>query len=146
MIYPAIQPPVIKPWGYPWKPRYVSSNKPDTPGSRTNVALSTVIVSRKVYPEVAGAISVGAGLEYEKNGSGTWTAVAGTLTADDYYRVRLTSSANYETEVTGTVTVDGTPYVFSVTTMAEPPSQFDDFTVAELDSMTVDEIDETIIP
>lgn len=114
-------------------------NRPSTPGSYTNADVSTVVTSRKTYPRATGAITVEAGLEYEKNGSGTWTAVAGTLIATDYYRVRLTSSSSYETETALDVTVDGTAYTFTVTTMADPVNYIvdgSDFIVDGSDNIT----------
>ena len=98
----------------------MANSRPTTPGSYTNADISTVVTSRRVYPGVSGAISVEAGLEYEINGDGSWVTAPGTITEDDYYRVRLTSSASYETLTELDVTVDGVAYTFSVTTMADP--------------------------
>lgn len=114
-----------------------------TPGSRKGVSLNTLITSRKVFPQIAGSISV-SGLEYELNNSGIWTNVSDTITENDFYRVRLTSSENYMTTVNGIVTIDTTDYTFTVMTMDEPPVYFDTLDVSEIDTMLINEIDETI--
>jgi hypothetical protein len=74
--------------------------------------------------EVAVAFTVTGG-EAEKNDSGTW-ATSGTVEAGDTVKLRLTSSDEYETAVSATLTVGGVSDTFTVTTAAyvEPSAGF----------------------
>ena len=87
--------------------------------AKTGVALNTVVESGPItvtgisYPT---AISITGG-QYEINGSGTWTAAPVYVSAGDHVKARLTSSGNYDTTKTASITIGGVNALFSVTTM-----------------------------
>ncbi|HHS83551.1 MAG TPA: hypothetical protein ENK38_01300 [Gammaproteobacteria bacterium] len=86
--------------------------------AQTDVALSTLIVSAAVTISgitAASQISVANG-EYDINGSGVFTATAGTVNNGDTVRARHTSSAAFSTGVTTTVTIGGISEAFTSTT------------------------------
>jgi hypothetical protein len=91
--------------------------------SRTSYPLDTLYTSPEMeFPTTvlsSDAISVEAGLEYSLD-DGAWTSVAGTRGAAEYIQFRLTSSDEYETEVSLDATVDSVVYTFSLITMEEP--------------------------
>jgi hypothetical protein len=86
---------------------------------RTEVPLGTTIVSNPItvtgisYPT---SIAINAGGEYEINGSNTWIGTAGTVSPGDTVMVRLTSSVNYSTSSSATLTIGGVSGTFTVTT------------------------------
>lgn len=88
----------------------------------TNVPTSSLVTARKVKLSGIGedaVISITSGTgEYSING-GAWTSDAGTISDGDILRARQTSSANYETETTLEITIDGTACTMSVTTEVE---------------------------
>jgi hypothetical protein len=91
--------------------------------AQTGAARSTVTTSNAITVagiDSAAAISISGG-EYEINTSGTWASGAGTVNNGDTVKVRLTSSANYSTAATATLTIGGVDGTFSVTTEAAPP-------------------------
>lgn len=91
-------------------------------GSAYSVEPSTTTTSRKAYPRgIASdaAITASVGTEYSLDG-GAWTSDAGVWGTTKQIRARITSSADYETTVTATITIGGVAYDFPVTTMAEP--------------------------
>jgi len=94
-------------------------SKATTLGSRGNVEISTLTVSRKTYPGVAGAISITSGSgDYRING-GSWVSSAGTLIISDYIEARTTSSGSYDTAVALVFDIDGSADTFTVTTRVE---------------------------
>lgn len=99
------------------------NNLPNTFGAAYGVALSTSTTSRKAYPrgiDAGAAITASAGAEYSLDG-GAWTSDAGVWGTTKQIRARITSSADYETTVTATITIGGVAYAFPVTTVASVP-------------------------
>ncbi|EKD58475.1 MAG: hypothetical protein ACD_56C00116G0008 [uncultured bacterium] len=87
-----------------------------------DVALALLVSSDPIA--VAGinsptAISIVGG-EYEINGSGTFTSEAGTVENGDTVIIRMTSSENFSTPVSATLTVGGVSDEFNVITLADP--------------------------
>ncbi len=82
-----------------------------------------------------------AGGEYEINGSGTFTADAGTVESGDTVIVRQTSSASFATPTDVTLTVGGVSDVFTLTTLVEDttpePFTFTDQTDVALSTIVV---------
>lgn len=58
--------------------------------------------------------------EYEKNNSGIWTSLDGTVVLNDLVRVRRTSSPLYSTVVATTLDLNGVLGYFNITTKDEP--------------------------
>lgn len=65
------------------------------------------------------AISASGGLEYRIDG-GAWTSAAGTVSNDAAVDVRLSASADYAAEVSGSLTIGGVSASFAITTQVEP--------------------------
>ena len=89
-------------------------------GSKYGVPRSSVQASDNITVTGIGvtvAISISGG-EYSIDG-GAFTANPGTIANGQSVVVRLTSSANYETRLTATLTVGGVSGNFDVTTMAQ---------------------------
>jgi predicted ester cyclase len=85
---------------------------------QTGVALNTAITSNAIALSVINApsaISVNGG-QYSIN-NGAFTSAAGTVNNGNSVRVQLTSSANYATMTSATLTIGGVSGTFSVTTM-----------------------------
>lgn len=104
------------------RPTVPSIGRPTSFGAAYGVALSTATISRKAYLRgisSGAAITASAGAEYSLDG-GAFTSGAGTWGTTKQIRARITSSAEYETTVTATITIGGVAYAFPVTTMAEP--------------------------
>jgi hypothetical protein len=100
------------------------------PVTMTDAPISATLVSRWGLAGAAdvGAISIANG-EYQI-GTAAWTSDAGTVAEKDKVRVRLTTSAEYETAVVLTLTCDTEEYVWSATTLADPaPEAADRVTV-----------------
>lgn len=122
-------------------PLKVRSTKAYILGSRVGVELSTLTVSRRVHPNISGTvdISITAGTgEYRING-GAWKATADVISDGDYFEARLTSSGDYETNLTLTFAIDAGSDVFTVTTMADPTTYIMDgvdFIVDGVDNIT----------
>lgn len=126
MIYTGVQPVFPGVLGVLFGPAFVNSGRPSTFGSRTNSPTSTVIMSRIIETQATGVIAITDGTgEYQQNG-GAWVSTAGTVVPGDLIRARVTSSASYETAVTLEITIDGVADTFSVTTLAEVTSIWDD--------------------
>lgn len=95
--------------------------------ARTNVARSTVTTSNQVTItgiNTAASISVtgtGTGQECSVNG-GAWGACGGTISNNQSFSVRHTSSANYSTLTTSAVTIGGVSATWNVTTLGAPCS------------------------
>lgn len=86
-----------------------------------NVPLSTTITSDPLTVtgiNAAAPISVTGG-EYQI-GAGAWTAVAGTITNGQTFRVRHTSSASFSTVTNTTLTIGGVSDTFTSTTASTP--------------------------
>lgn len=86
--------------------------------AQTNVALSTLITSNTVTISginTAAAVSVSGG-EYSING-GSYTSAAGTITSGQAVSVRQTSSANFSTAASATLTIGSASATFTVTTL-----------------------------
>lgn len=86
----------------------------------TDATLSTLYTSNAIT--VTGinwpaTISVTGG-EYEKNTSGSWASVAGTVVNNDTVRVRHTSSASNSTATNTTLTIGGVSDTYTTTTVA----------------------------
>jgi hypothetical protein len=89
--------------------------------AETGAARSTAITSAAATiagMNAAAPISITGG-EYSIDG-GPFTSAAGTVSAGQSVRLRLTSAAGYSTTSTSTVTIGGIVSEFSVTTGAEP--------------------------
>jgi|GEM_PF-1360617 len=100
---------------------------PYTFSDQANAALNTVIFSNSITVSGinrAATVSISSG-EYEINGSGQWTAAAGTVNNTDSVRVRVTSSSSFSTTTVATLTIGGVSDTFSVTTPAEPDTDGD---------------------
>jgi hypothetical protein len=93
---------------------------PFTFTSQTNVPLSTLVTSNSVT--ITGinrpAPVTSSGVEYELNNSGLWSGSSGTVVNGNTVRVRLMSSAGYNTAISATLTIGGASGIFSVTTSA----------------------------
>lgn len=116
-VFPAILPAVLSA-----ENRHISTifAKPTSFGAASGVALSTATTSRKAYPRGIASdatITASAGAEYSLDG-GAFTSGAGTWGTTKQIRARITSSADYETTVTATITIGGVAYAFPVTTVA----------------------------
>jgi hypothetical protein len=88
----------------------------------TGVPLSTEQISNPITVSgitAPAAISIVGG-EYEVNGSGTWTNIAGTVANGDTVKVRHTSAATSSTAVDTTLTIGGISDTFTSTTLAVP--------------------------
>jgi hypothetical protein len=97
---------------------------PFTFTDRTNVPLNTVITSNSIQVvgiNTAAPISITPGGEYSING-GDFTPDPGMVNYGDTVTVRLTSSSNYSTTTTATLTLGGVSDTLSVMTAAEPES------------------------
>lgn len=107
-------------------------------GARTGAIPTTVeepivVTSRRCYIHVSTgtAYTVPAGAEVSFNGT-TWLSANGTTPAGArYWYCRGESSADYETDVTFTPTLDEVDYPFVVRTMTEPQVGFDYYTDAD---------------
>jgi hypothetical protein len=89
--------------------------------AQTGAARSTLVTSDAITVSginVPAAITVTGG-EYQI-GSGAWTSSAGTVSNGQTVRVRVTSSADYSTAASVTVTIGGVAGTFAVTTEAAP--------------------------
>ena len=87
---------------------------------QSGVALSTLVTSNSITVSginTVAPISVTGG-EYEINGSGTWTGVAGTVNNGNTVRVRQTSSSTFSATTDCTLTIGGASDTFSLTTLA----------------------------
>jgi hypothetical protein len=90
----------------------------------TGQPVSTLISSNAILVDginIPTAISVVGG-EYEKNNSGVYTSLAGTVVNGDSVRVRQTSSASNTTTTDCTLTIGGISDTFSIETTAAAPS------------------------
>lgn len=100
-----------------------------TPGQfgftdQSGVAVDTVITSAAITVtgiDAAAEISVTGGT-YDINGSGTFTADAGTVNNGDTVRARHTSSASYLTATNTAVTIGGVSDTFTSITEGDPAS------------------------
>ncbi len=87
--------------------------------AQTSIAVNTQVMSNTITVtgiNSAVAISI-AGGEYEVNGSGIWTSATGTVNNGYSVRVRQTSSQNYSTTTTASLTIGSVSAVFNVTTL-----------------------------
>lgn len=85
-----------------------------TLGTLIKQPISTLTESRPCYVITGGSISVDSG-EYSIDG-GVWTAVAGTISAGSYFKVRILSSGLNNTPVTVIATVDSQDIPWIMTT------------------------------
>jgi hypothetical protein len=117
-------------WGWTG-PAVVPDNVPDAFSftSQTGVAVNTVIESNVITVSglaVPSLISISGG-EYavSTDGGATWsawsTSVPATVANGTQVKVRLTSSASYDTQTTAVLTIGGVSGSFTVTTVAPPP-------------------------
>jgi len=85
----------------------------------TGVALSTVQTSNDITVSgITGPAPISVvGGEYEVNGSGTWTTIAGTVANGDTVLVRHTSAATPSTAVDTTLTIGGVSDTFTSVTL-----------------------------
>ncbi|WP_051299931.1 autotransporter outer membrane beta-barrel domain-containing protein [Methylobacter luteus] len=95
---------------------------PDTFGftAQTGVALNTAVASNAATItgiNAPASVTVSGG-SYSING-GAFTSAAGSLNNGDSVRVQLTSSSQYSTQTTATLTIGGVQGVFQVTTLAD---------------------------
>jgi len=91
---------------------------------RTGMARNTLVASNAIYVSGinrAAPISIVGG-EYSATSinNGAYTSAPGTINAGDGVKVRLTSSPNYATTTTATLTIGGVNGVFTVTTLDQP--------------------------
>lgn len=106
---------------------YSGSALATTPGSIYGVAVSTDIPSREFWPtDESGAITIVDGT-YSLAGA-AHTAEAGTFTAGESVVLINPSSESNSTQTDTVVTINGTEYTFSATTVAELPSIADRYT------------------
>ena len=97
-------------------------------GAKVDVALNTIYESNQVTIEGIGAdVSVSvtiAGGEYRtdfsSDGDEVWTSADGSLSLGDAIQVRHTSSADYSTTVSTSLSIGGDSFVFATTTTDEP--------------------------
>lgn len=87
-----------------------------TLGTLINQPVSTLTESRPCYTVAGGAISVDSG-EYSIDG-GAWTAVAGTISAGSYFKVRILSSASNLTSVMVIATIATIEFPWTMSTEA----------------------------
>jgi hypothetical protein len=88
--------------------------------AQTGVALNTAVTSNAATITGINApapVSVSGGI-YSING-GAFTSAAGSINNGDSVRVQLTSSSQYSTQTTATLTIGGVQGVFQVTTLAD---------------------------
>ncbi|WAK02567.1 multiheme c-type cytochrome [Methylobacter sp. YRD-M1] len=88
--------------------------------AQTDVALNTAVTSNAVTITGINApapVSVSGG-SYSING-GAFTSAAGSINNGDSVRVQLTSSSQYSTQTTATLTIGGVQGAFQVTTLAD---------------------------
>lgn len=105
--------------------------------SVTNAALSSLVESQPVTiagttPDENLVITITGG-SYAIYRSGAWTAYtnsAGTVVNGEQIKVRVSSSASYDTAVVGTVIVGGVSGTFTVTTIASVDTVPNDFTIS----------------
>ena len=98
------------------------SSRAKTPGAKTASDVTTPTISRSWYPRHAiDSVITVSGLTFQQWTGSTWSeaAASGTL---DYEKIRViaTSSSEYETTTQPTITIDGTEYIFYVTTPVDP--------------------------
>lgn len=89
---------------------------------QSGVALSSTITSAAITVtaiDAASAITVSGGT-YDINGSGSFTASAGTVNVGDTVRARHTSSASYLTATNTVITIGGVSDTFTSTTAIDP--------------------------
>lgn len=91
--------------------------------NQTGVALNTAVVSDAVTlsginsPATVSALT--GGLSYRVNGGGWIATTGGTVANGQQVEVRLTSSASFGTQVSGSITIGGVSDTFAVTTVAQ---------------------------
>ena len=95
---------------------------------QTNVAVNTLITSNSIIVtgiNMPTEVTITGG-EYEFNGNGLWSSASGTIVNGNTVRVRQTSSSNYGTMTSTTLTIGGVSDSFSVSTMVSDtkPDQF----------------------
>ncbi len=95
-----------------------------------------------VYPDatVGDAVTVADGT-YQVLSAGGFVSTADTFADGDYYELKGTSSASYETNVLPTLTIGGVDFVYTITTLAESTRYIDEMLQSELDGMLQSEID-----
>lgn len=101
--------------------RFVDTPDQFTIIDQTGVELSTLITSAPVTVaglEANSIISITGGT-YRLNGTGDFTATAGTFAPTDTFEVQVTSDDDYETAVNAVVDINGVSDTFTVTTRAE---------------------------
>jgi hypothetical protein len=86
--------------------------------SQTGVESNQVVIN-SVTPGSAITITGSAGAEYSLNG-GAWVSTAGTVNNGDTLRVRVNSSASYNTGTQATVTINEVVESFVVVTIKDP--------------------------
>lgn len=97
------------------------------PFPQTDVALDTNIESNEFWPfDESGAITITGGT-YSLDGA-AHTADAGSFTAGESVILINPSSASNSIKTDTVVTINGTEYTFSATTVAELPSIADRYT------------------
>ncbi len=94
-------------------------------GSQSGVALGTLNVTSNVVT-ISGltitanfSLSGDATAEYSQN-SGPWSTASGTCVQGDTFALRVDASGSYSTAVSATLTINGVPSSFVVTTLADP--------------------------
>jgi hypothetical protein len=85
----------------------------DTP-SVTSDPIAITGINTSVSTFISGSITA----EFSKN-DGPWTTVPGTALAGDIFRVRVSSSTEYSTTSSASLTVGGRTATFTVTTLSE---------------------------
>jgi hypothetical protein len=94
-----------------------------SPGSKTAELLATNETSRIFYIVEATTVAVASGT-YQKNGAGGFISTATSSVSGDFFELRLpVASDEYGTSSVVTLTADGTPYIFTVTTALEAFAQ-----------------------
>ena len=96
---------------------FAFTDEPSVP--RNSVRTSDSITVTGINAAATISISGNSG-QYEKNGSGSWTSSAGTVSNGDTVRVRQTSSANHSTPTDTVLNIGGVTDTFSVTTEGPP--------------------------
>ncbi len=84
----------------------------------STLTTSNTITVSGINDTTALSLTTTDGMEYQKNAE-PWTAVAGTVVNGDQITLRVTSSASFNTAVSGTLDIGGVTDVWSVTTEAQ---------------------------
>ncbi len=90
--------------------------------AQTGVPLSTLRTSNTIAVlgiNTSSPISISVGGEYSIDGGATYTSLPGNVTNGQTVRVRRTSSANFFTLTTTTLTIGGVNRAFNVTTLSQ---------------------------